>query len=240
VNGAVLLSALLASAIEVIEMVAVVVAVGVARSWRAALLGAAAGLVLLAAVVGIAGPALQDVSLQPMRLVVGALLLVFGLGWLRKGILRVSREGWTAGGVGYEEVDPSLPPPGAGRDWTSFVLSFKGVSLEGLEVAVIVVALGSAARDLTPAVAGAAAAVVVVGAAGALTYRLVARIPRRTMQLGVGALLTTFGTFWAAEGAGVHWPGGEWALVGLAALYAAVAAALLGDVRRLARAGGPA
>jgi uncharacterized membrane protein len=231
-NGAVFVSALLAASIEVIEMVAIVVAVGVSRSWRASLLGAGCGLLVLVATVGLLGPALQEVSLQPLRLVVGALLLVFGLGWLRKGILRVSREGWMAGGVGYEEID-ELPSGRPGQlDWTAFVLSFKGVSLEGLEVAVIVVAFGAAARDLGSAAAGAAVAVVAIGALGALTYRLVARMPRRTMQLLVGAMLTTFGTFWAAEGTGVHWPGEDWALVGLAGLYLAASIASLFVVRR--------
>ena len=205
-NGAVLISAFLAAAIEVVEMVAVVVAVGVARSWRAALLGAAAGLVVLVALVAVLGPALAHVSLQPVRLVVGALLLVFGLQWLRKGVLRVSREGWGAGGVGDEHVEFERPPDGR-LDWPAFVLSFKGVTLEGLEIGVIVVALGAAAHSLGSAIAGAAGAVVVVGALGALAYRFVARIPRRTLQLFVGAMLTTFGTFSAGRASACTGPG---------------------------------
>ena len=201
-------------------MVAIVVAVGTARSWRASLAGAAGGLLVLAAIVVALGPALERVSLQPLRLVVGALLLVFGLGWLRKGILRVSRDGWMAGGVGYEEVDEDGAVSGR-FDWTSFVVSFKGVSLEGLEVAVIVVAFGSAAGDLPSAAAGSAVAVVAVGLLGALAYRLVARIPRRAMQLFVGAMLTTFGTFWAVQGTGATWPGDTWALAWLAGVYLA-------------------
>lgn len=224
-NAGIAASALLASAIEVLEMVAIVVAVGTARSWRAALAGAAGGLAVLAVVVAVLGPALAHVSLQPLRLVVGSLLLVFGLGWLRKGVLRISREGWMAGGVGYGDEDDERV---RGFDWLGFVISFKGVSLEGLEVAVIVVALGSAGGGLLSASLGAAAAVVLVGLLGALTYRLVARIPRRAMQLVVGAVLTTFGTFWAAEGAGAHWPGGSWAIVWLGAAYLAVA---LGTLR---------
>jgi uncharacterized membrane protein len=218
VNSAVFTSAFLASSIEVLEMVAIVVAVGTARSWRASLLGAAGGLLVLAVLVASLGPALGHVSLQPLRLVVGALLLVFGLGWLRKGVLRVSRDGWMAGGVGYEEIDED-PLAHAGFDWTSFVLSFKGVSLEGLEVAVIVVAFGSAAGGLPSAIAGGALAVAAVGILGAATYRVVARIPRRAMQFVVGAMLTTFGTFWAVEGTGARWPGGQWALAGIACVY---------------------
>src|SRR5919199_1438726 len=189
-NAGVLVSTFLAATIEVIEMVAIVVAVGVTRSWRASLAGAGAGLVVLAVSVAALGTALQNVPLRPVRLVVGALLLVFGSQWLRKGILRVSRDGWAVG-AGEEDVEEGAGP---GFDWTGFVLSFKGVSLEGLEVAVIVVAFGLA------------------------TYRLVARIPRRALQLFVGVMLTTFGTFWAGEGLRVHWPGGELSLVGLGVL----------------------
>ena len=188
-SSSVFVAVLAAASIEVIEMVAIVVAVGVSRSWRASLLGAAGGLLVLLAVVAALGAALEDVPLQPLRLVVGALLLVFGLGWLRKGILQVSRDGWMAGGVGYEEIDEAPAGRDGRLDWTAFVLSFKGVTLEGLEVAIIVVAFGAAAGDLPAAALGAAAAVVVFGALGALTYRLVARIPRRTMQFFVGAML---------------------------------------------------
>ncbi len=231
VSSGVFTSAFLASSIEVLEMVAIVLAVGSSRSWRASLSGAAGGLLVLAAVVIGLGPALGQVSLQPLRLVVGALLLVFGLAWLRKGVLRISRDGWMAGGVGYEEVDEAGVVPGC-FDWTSFVISFKGVSLEGLEVAVIVVAFGSAAGDLPSAAAGAAAAVAAVSLLGALTYRLLARIPRRAMQLVVGAMLTTFGTFWAVEGTGATWPGDTWALAWLAGVYLAFS---LGTLRLTAR-----
>lgn len=232
VHGAVFLSALFASAIEVIEMVAIVVAVGVSRSWRASLLGAGAGLVMLIAVIAALGPALQDVPLQPLRLVVGTLLLVFGLGWLRKGILRVARDGWMAGGVGYEEFDEGPVPSGGHLDWTAFVLSFKGVSLEGLEVAVLVVAFGAASRDFASAALGAAVAVVGISVLGGLTYRFVARIPRRTMQFFVGAMLTTFGTFWSVEGTGVPWPGGDWALVWLAGFYLVASLGTFALIRR--------
>src|SRR5919199_3162406 len=214
-NAGVLVSTFLAATIEVIEMVAIVVAVGVTRSWRASLAGAGAGLVVLAVSVAALGTALQNVPLRPVRLVVGALLLAFGSQWLRKGILRVSRDGWAVG-VGDEDVEEGAGP---GFDWTGFVLSFKGVSLEGLEVAVIVVAFGAAAGAIGSATVGAAASVLVIGAIGLATYRLVARIPRRALQLFVGAMLTTFGTFWAGEGLDVAWPGEELALLWLGALY---------------------
>jgi Ca2+/H+ antiporter, TMEM165/GDT1 family len=220
-NVSVLVSTFLAATIEVIEMVAIVVAVGATRSWRAARLGALAALVLLAVLIGVLGTALQGVPLKPLRLVVGALLLPIGSQWLRKGILFVSREGW-ARGIREQRVDDDVPP---GFDWKGFVLSFKGVSLEGLEVAVIVVAFGAASRAIGSAALGAAAAVVIVGALGLVSYRWVARIPRRALQLFVGAALVTFGTFWAGEGLSVDWPGGDLALIWLAAFY--VAAALL-------------
>src|SRR3954449_5140885 len=243
-NVPVFVTTFFAAAIEVIEMVAIVVAVGSTRSWRAALAGACGGLVVLAVLVAAVGTALRSVPLAPIRLVVGALLLVFGLQWLRKGVLRIAAGGWAIG-QGEEHVDDTDVP--AGRfDWTGFVLAFKGVSLEGLEVAVIVVAVGGAAGALGSAVVGAAAAVVVLAAVGAATYRLVARIPRRALQLFVGALLSSFGTFWAGQGVGGGWaggglgrvvvagvggPGGELALLWLVALYAATGVVLLHFVR---------
>lgn len=220
-NTSVLISTFLAATIEVIEMVAIVVAVGVTRSWRVALLGAFAGLVLLAILIGVLGTALQGLPLEPLRLVIGALLLAFGSQWLRKGIFIVSRDGW-ATGIGEESVDEDVPP---GFDWQGFVLSFKGVSLEGLEVAVIVVAFGAASEAIGSAAIGAAASVLIIGAFGLTSYRLVARIPRRALQLFVGALLVTFGTFWSGKGLSVGWPGGDLALVWLGVFY--VAAALL-------------
>jgi uncharacterized membrane protein len=229
VNLAVTVTTFLAAGIEVIEMVAIVVAVGATRSWRAALVGAGGGLVVLAVLFAALGTALRSVPLLPIRLVVGALLLVFGLQWLRKGVLRVAAQGWGTG-QGEEHVDDSDVPPGR-FDWTGFVLSFKGVALEGLEVAVIVVAVGGAAGALGSAIIGAVAAVVVLTAVGAATYRLIARIPRRALQLFVGAMLSAFGTFWAAEGLGVSWPGHDLSLLGLAVLYAGTGAALLHLVR---------
>jgi uncharacterized membrane protein len=175
------------------------------------------------------GTALRDVPLQPIRLVVGALLLVFGLQWLRKGVLRVAAQGWAVG-QGEEQVNDLDVPPDR-FDWTGFVLSFKGVSLEGLEVAVIVVAVGGASGALGSAVIGAAAAVIVLAAVGAATYRVIARIPRRALQLFVGAMLSAFGTFWAVQGVGAAWPGNESALLWLVVLYGASGLVLLHFVR---------
>jgi uncharacterized membrane protein len=222
-NVSVFVSTFLAASIEVIEMVAIIVAVGVTRQWRGALAGTAAGLLVLAVLIAALGPALQGVPLTPVRLVVGALLLVFGLQWLRKGIRLVSRDGW-ATGIGEQRVEEDV---GDGFDWTGFVLAFRGVSLEGLEIAVIVVAFGVAAHAIASAAVAAAASVLLIGALGLASYRLVARIPRRALQLFVGALLTTFGTFWAGEGLRVDWPGGDVALLWLAALYVAAGLVLV-------------
>jgi uncharacterized membrane protein len=223
VNWGVFVSTFLAATIEVIEMVAIVVAVGVARSWKASLVGAGGGLVVLAVLVAVLGTALQGVPLKPVRLVVGALLLTFGSQWLRKGILLVSRDGW-ATGIGEEEIEEGVEN---GFDWTGFVLSFKGVSLEGLEVAVIVVAFGAGAGAIGSAAFGAAASVLLIGAVGLATYRVVARIPRRALQLFVGAMLSTFGTFWAGQGLSVHWPGDELALLWLGIVYVGTALVLV-------------
>jgi uncharacterized membrane protein len=225
-NTTVFISTFLAASIEVIEIVAIVVAVGATRSWRASLAGTFAGLLVLAALVAGLGTALHAVPLTPIRIVVGALLLTFGLQWVRKGILRVARDGWTAG-IGEQEVDEGV---GEGFDWTGFILAFRGVSLEGLEVAVIVVAFGVGAHSIGSATLGAAASILLVGALGLASYRLVARIPRRALQLFVGALLTTFGTFWAGEGLRVGWPGGDFALLWLGSLYVVAALVLVGVV----------
>jgi uncharacterized membrane protein len=217
VNVSVFVSTFLAASIEVIEMVAIVVAVGVTRQWRGALTGTLAGLLVLAIVIAALGTALQSVPLTPLRLVVGALLLVFGLQWLRKGVLLVSRDGWAAG-IAERQVEEDV---GDGFDWTGFVLALRGVALEGLEIAAIVVAFSAASHALASAVLAAAASVLLIGGLGFASYRLVARIPRRALQLFVGALLTTFGTFWAGEGLRVDWPGNDLSLLWLGVIYVA-------------------
>jgi uncharacterized membrane protein len=222
-NVSVFVSTFLAASIEVIEMVAIVVAVGVTRQWRGALAGTLAGLLVLAILIAALGTALQSVPLTPLRLVVGALLLVFGLQWLRKGVLRVSLEGW-ATGIGGQQVEEDV---GDGFDWTGFILAFRGVSLEGLEIAVIVVTFGAAAHAIASTALAAAASVLLIGSLGLASYRVVARIPRRALQLFVGALLTTFGTFWAGEGLRVDWPGNDLALLWLGAIYVAAGLVLV-------------
>jgi len=162
-NPSVFVTTFLASAVEVIEMVIIVVGVGSVRGWRSTWLGAGAGLAVLAVLVLAFGTALGAVPIEALRLVIGSLLLVFGLQWLRKGIGRVSANGLR--GMG-ERTASAAGVPAQGVDWTAFVLSFKGVLLEGLEVAFIVVSFGPAAQALGSALLGAAAAFVVVAAAG--------------------------------------------------------------------------
>ena len=230
-HPSVFITTFLASAVEVIEMVIIIVGVGTVRGWRSTWLGAGAGLAVLAVLVVVFGTALQAVPIETLRLVIGSLLLVFGLQWLRKGIRRVAAHGlrgmgdWSASAEGI---------PAHGVDWTAFLLSFKGVLLEGLEVAFIVVSFGLTAQALGSAVAGAAAAFVVIAVAGVATRNVVQRIPRSALQLLVGTLLSSFGTFWAVEGLGVAWPGDELAILALIGWYALAAAGYTTLLRRRA------
>lgn len=226
----VLITTFLASSVEVIEMVTIVVGVGATRGWRAALIGGASGLGVLAVIVIGLGFALTRVPIGPLRIVVGGLLLVFGLQWFRKGVQRVAARGLA--GVQFSEHDDEPEWTGDGFDWTAFVLAFKGVLLEGLEIAFIVVSFGASADRLGTAVIGGAAAFVVVGGIGALVHPFVSRIPRSLLQLIVGVLLTTFGSFWSLEGIGVAWPGGDAAIIGLLLVYLATAAVNIAIERR--------
>ena len=236
INPAVFATTFLASAVEVIEMVIIVVGVGATRGWRSTLLGAAAGLAVLAALILALGTTLTLVPINVLRLVVGSLLFVFGLQWLRKGIRRVSANGLRGMGA-QPATDAGIPAHGV--DWTAFLLSFKGVVLEGLEIAVIVVTFGAAARALPTAVLAAVAALVVIGGVGVVARRAVERIPRSALQLVVGTLLSAFGTFWAVEGLGVAWPGADLAIIALIAWYVLAAGAYIGQLRRHARRGQP-
>lgn len=190
---------------------------GLTRGWRAALTGASAALVALAAVVAALGPALTVIPIEVLRLVVGVLLLVFGLQWLRKAILRAS--GWRElrdeeAAFAREAAAAQAAPrqERVGLDWYGFTIAFKGVLLEGLEVAFIVLTFGSTQGSVPLAAVGAAAAVILVVAAGIAVREPLARVPENTLAFAVGVMLTTFGTFWGAEGAGVDWPGDDAAL----------------------------
>ncbi len=233
----VLITAFLAAAVEAIEMVTIVVGVGATRGWRSTLLGGGAGFVVLSVLVAFLGLALSAILIAPLRVVIGALLLVFGLQWLRKGVVRVAARGFA--GMQIDANQEADEWTGTGVDWTAFVLAFRGVLLEGLEVAFIVVSVGATAGQLGVAVTGGATALLVVGAVGAVLSRYVARIPRSFLQLVVGILLTTFGSFWATEGLGVSWPGGDVAILGLLAVYVLSAVINIAVERHGARRGRP-
>jgi uncharacterized membrane protein len=226
--GVVLLTTFLASSVEAIEMVIIVLGVGAARGWRSTLVGAVAGFMVLAALVAVLGAALTAIPIGSLRALVGTLLLLFGLQWYRKGIARVAARGLA--GMGVHEMHEA-DVPATGMDWTAFVLSFKGVLLEGLEISLIVVSFGLAAGQLGLSVLGAAAAVVVIGAVGFALKTPVTRVPRSLLQLVVGTLLTSFGTFWALEGLGVTWPQSDVDILALLAVYGMAATSLIGLMR---------
>jgi uncharacterized membrane protein len=214
------LSAFLACAVEMVEALTIVLAAGVARGWRSALAGLGAATLVLAVVVAALGPALTQIPLQALRLVVGALLLVFGLQWLRKAILRAS--GYKAlhdeDAIFAQEIADAhgaAQVERAGVDWYGFTLSFKGVLLEGLEVVFIVLTFGSAQGSIPLAAAGAAGALVLVAGVGVAVRAPLARVPENALKFAVGVMLTTFGIFWSVEGAGAHWPGSDAALLGV-------------------------
>ena len=228
----------LASAVEMVEAATIVLAVGITRGWRAALLGVGAGLLTLGVVVAVLGPALTAIPLSALRVAIGGLLLVFGLGWLRKAILRAAGfkalhdENATFRSERERAREASVAA--GGLDTYGFTVSFKGVLLEGLEVAFIVVTFGSNQGGIRLAAIGAAAAVVVVLAAVLVVRGPLSRVPENTMKFAVGTLLTSFGMFWGAEGAGVVWPGSDLALAVLIPLTTAVALALVTALRRMA------
>jgi uncharacterized membrane protein len=231
-------AAFLASAVEMVEALTIVLAVGITRGWRSALLGAAAAVIALAALIAALGPSISSVPIDVLRLVVGGLLLVFGLQWLRKAILRAS--GYKAlhdeEAIFAKERDAAQRAGldiRSGVDWYSFTVSFKGVFLEGLEVAFIVITFGaSRTNGVALAAAAAAAALLVVGTVGTLVHAPLSRVPENALKFSVGLLLTTFGTFWATEGAGASWPGSD---VALLAILGFLAVASYGAVRALRR-----
>ena len=227
-----------ASTVEMVEALTIVLAVGVTRGWRDVATGVSAALLCLALVVIALGPALTRLPIDTLRLVVGGLLLVFGLQWLRKAILRAA--GLKAvhdEDAIYEQELADLRAAGGGRgplDWYGFTVAFKGVFLEGLEVAFIVVTFGAAQGHLDVAALGAGAAAIVVLMAGFLVHRPLSRVPENTLKFGVGIMLTSFGTFWSAEGAGARWPGGDVFILALLAGVTALSFSLVGALRRQA------
>ncbi len=219
-------AAFLASLVEVVEAFTIILAVATLRGWRPALAGTFAALGLLALTVVILGPLLDRVPLHLLQLVVGVLLLLFGLGWLRKAILRA------AGVIPLHDEDAIFQREKAqlgaeaqlaarSQDWIAGIAAFKAVLLEGLEVVFIVIAVGAGRGLLWPAAGGALAAAVVVLGIGALIHRPLARVPENTLKFGVGVMLSAFGVFWTGEGLGVSWPAADLSLVWFAGAFLA-------------------
>ena len=241
--GALFIAVFLACAVEAVEATTIVLAAGTARGWRSAMAGLAVAVVTLAIVVAVLGPAVSAVPLRGLRLVVGALLLVFGLQWLRKAILRAS--GYKAlhdedkiyadrlAAAGSPERTRAALVP----DWHGFTLSFKGVLLEGLEVVFIALTFGSNARNVGLAAIAAGCAVAVVATAGIAVRAPLSRVPENTLKFVVGIMLTAFGTFWGAEGAGAHWPGSDASLLVIVPAVAVLGLIMVAVMRGTA--GGP-
>ncbi|MHB8691273.1 MAG: COG4280 domain-containing protein [Solirubrobacteraceae bacterium] len=229
------ISVFLACTVEAVEALTIVLAVGSTRSWRSAFIGVGAALVALAALTAALGPALTTLPINTLRVAVGGLLLVFGLQWLRKAILRAAglkalhdeeatfkeeiEAARLAGELNTEKLDPY-----------SFTLAFKGTFLEGLEVVFIAITFGANQHNVGLAAAAAALAVLVVVVSGFAIQGPLARVPENTMKFGVGVMLTSFGLFWGAEGAGAHWPGSDASLLAIipsTLLFAIAAVAVL-------------
>ena len=238
---ALFIAVFLACVVEAVEATTIVLAAGTARDWRSAGLGVGAALGVLAVIVAALGPAVSQIPLRGLRVVVGALLLVFGLQWIRKAVLRASGHKalhdeeklyaeHLAEATGQQARRTGMVP-----DWYGFTLSFKGVLLEGLEVVFIVLTFGANDHNIGLAAIAAGAAVVLVTAAGFAVRAPLARVPENTMKFVVGIMLTGFGVFWGAEGAGAHWPGSDAALL---AIIPAIALYSLGLVALLRRTGG--
>ncbi|WP_075222634.1 COG4280 domain-containing protein [Acuticoccus yangtzensis] len=255
-------SAFLASLVEVVEAFTIILAVATLRGWRPALAGTFAALAVLGALVLTLGPLMGRVPLHVLQLVIGVLLLLFGMGWLRKAALRaagliplhdevaifaresaaLSAEGHTAAGA-----DPSATGARsdaaarstASQDWIAGIAAFKAVLLEGLEVVFIVIAVGAGRGLLLPASLGALGACAAVLAVGAAVRKPLARVPENTLKFGVGVMLCAFGVFWTGEGIGLEWPGGDLVLFLLAGLFLAAGLLAAGLARQVAS-GAPA
>jgi uncharacterized membrane protein len=207
-------AAFLASLVEAVEAFTIVLAAGTLRGWRAAVAGSVAGLAVLALIVVTLGPQLDKVPLHLLQLVIGVLLLLFGMGWLRKSALRAAgiiplHDENAAFAAEAADLSDAGTPRRRDFDWLGGVMSFKAVLLEGLEVVFIVIAVSAGRGLLVPASLGALAACMVVLAIGAIVHRPLARVPGNTLKFTVGVILCAFGVFWTGEGLGIAWPGAD-------------------------------
>jgi Ca2+/H+ antiporter, TMEM165/GDT1 family len=227
-------AAFLGSAVEATEALTIVLAVGLTRGWRAPLLGTLVAVVVLGVLVILFGQLIvTTVPESALKLVVGTLLLLFGLRWLHRAVLR------SAGVVAmhdeehaYRQTVSQLGSAAAGRDWVGFVLALKGVFLEGLEVVFIVIAVGGTGHSFPAAIGGALVAAAVVAGAGVVVRRPLARVPENTLKYGVGIILTSLGTFWAAEGMGADWPLDFVSILGLVVVYLVASRLAIALIRR--------
>jgi uncharacterized membrane protein len=233
-----ILTVFVACAVEAVEALTIVLASGLTREWRSTYQGMGAALLALAVVVAVLGPSVQALPLTALRLFVGALLAIFGLQWLRKAIMRAT--GYKAlhdeASAYLREVAAAEAAPvtsrGRVRDWYAFTLSFKGVFLEGLEVVFIVITFGVNQKNLGAAVIGAALAIAVIVVTGIAVRAPLAKVPENWMKFAVGIMLTSFGTFWGAEGAGVSWPGHDGALLVIVPVVALVSFGYVALIQR--------
>ena len=234
--GPAVTAAFLASAVEAVEALTIVLAVATVRGWRPAGLGALSGLAALTLIVMLFGPLLDLVPLRLLQFAIGVLLLLFGLRWLRKAILRAAGVIALRDEAGaYDRETAELRAQGQSAetraDWLAGIASFKAVLLEGLEVVFIVIAVGAERALLVPAALGAAAACLLIACLGVAIHRPLARVPENALKFAVGVLLSAFGVFWSGEGLGVAWPGADLAIVVFAALFLGVGLASVALLR---------
>lgn len=217
-------AAFLASLVEAVEALTIVLAAATVRGWRPALLGAFTGLLLLGAIVAVFGPLLELVPIQPLQIAIGILLLLFGMRWLRKAILRAAgiiplHDENRIFATETAELRVQAHHQATRLNWLAGLTSFKAVLLEGLEVVFIVIAVSAAGGVLIPATTGALAACLLVAVMGLAVHRPLARIPENKLKFAVGVILSAFGMFWTGEGLGIAWPGADFAIIGFALLF---------------------
>jgi Ca2+/H+ antiporter, TMEM165/GDT1 family len=227
IETAAIASAFLASLVEVVEAFTIVLAVGTLRGWRPAAMGTIIALIVLALTVAIFGPLLEFIPIHALQLSIGVLLLLFGMGWLRKAILRL------AGIIPLHDEDlifakesklleDEIRKKQTSQQWIAGITAFKAVLLEGLEVVFIVIAVSAGRGLIWPASMGALAACAVVLAIGVIVHKPLSRVPENSLKFAVGVMLSSFGVFWTGEGLGIEWPGADLILVVFAAVFLAV------------------
>ena len=233
-----IIAAFAASLVEVVEAFTIVLAVGMTRGWRPAIAGTLSGLVFLAVLVVLLGPVLESIPLHLLQFVIGVLLLLFGLRWLRKAILRSAgviplHDEEAAFAKETEHLRAEASRHQRRQDWIAGIVAFKAIVLEGIEVVFIVIAVGAGRGLMGVASLGALAACIAVLALGAIVHRPLLRVPENALKFGVGIMLSAFGVFWTAEGLGLPWPGEDLAIPALVVAFLAVSLVNVATARRL-------